>query len=100
MGRPSVNRVAMELFMEMKYEKHTHEFVISAKKEGANALNAHCHLKLDSDKYESNIKARVMSNLIDTRAEAKIKETTYVVSFNAAMEKTALKVQTIITAPK
>jgi len=98
--KPSVTKVGMELFMEMKYEKHTHEFVISAKKEGVNGLNAHCHLKLDADKYESNIKARFMPNLIDIKADAKIKETTYEISFNAAMEKTALKVQTIITAPK
>jgi len=98
--RPTLSKTAMELFMELKYENHVHNFVLSAKKEGANAINGHCHLLMDADRYESNINARIMSNLIDIKADLKIKEKTYEASFNAAMEKTAIKIQTIMTTPE
>merc|ERR1712228_335392 len=98
--RVGVSKAGMELVTEMKYGKHNHGFVLTANNESPNTFNVHSHVLLDGDRHEMNIKARIMTNLIDIKADAKLKGKSFGINFNAAMEKTALKVNTAIIAPE
>jgi hypothetical protein len=97
--RPTVTKDNVELFGEMKYEKHTHSIMLGATK-AANAMTAHCHVIVDADRYELNVKSRTMPGLVDIKAELKLKEKSLEIQFNAAMEKTAIKIKNIIVMAK
>jgi len=95
--KPVVTKKSIDLTAEIKYEKHTHGFVIKAKKEG-NLVTVHTHLMLDADKYEFNVKGRAMANVLEINADAKWKDQVFSLNAAAAIHKTAVKVHTDVTA--
>jgi len=89
----------LELFAEIKHEKHIHALAIKVTREG-NALTATLTATVDAAKYELNLKARKMTNLIEISADANLKGKVFGINLSAAIQKTAIKVHTDVTAMK
>jgi len=95
--KPTITKTMIDLAAEIKYENCTHGFVLTGKKEG-NLVTIHSHIMLDANKYEFNLKGRAMTNLLEINADAKWRDQVFAINWSAAIQKSAIKVHTDITA--
>merc|ERR1712142_808031 len=98
--RPTFSKTGLNLFTELKYQQHAHSFSLIATRGPNNLGKIDADVTVDGVKHTIAMEGRVMPNLINFKANANLNAKSFGIVLEAALEKTAFRVQTSINAPK